>query len=112
MPRAPRRRRRRKRCPFCAALFIPHPRLRVRQWACPAPVCQRQRHAQNCRSWRRQNRTVTRTHYQDYVQPARAAIRPPPVSPGDLQIILGSLRPEVRDAIMAQGHSPRGVSPL
>jgi hypothetical protein len=110
MPRNPRRRRR-KRCPFCQTLFHPHPRLGARQWACPAPACQRARHAQNCQTWRRQNRAVTRTHYQDYVQPARAGTRPPLVSSGDLQIILGSLRPEVRDAIMAQGQSPRGVSP-
>ena len=108
MPRVPRRRCR-KRCPFCGALFVPHPRLGVRQWACNAPACQRRRHAQNCRTWRRQNPTITRTHYQDYVQPARAATRT--VSSGDLQIILGSLRPEVRDAIMAHGQSPRGVSP-
>jgi hypothetical protein len=110
MPWTPQRRRR-KRCPFCQTLFQLHPRLGARQWACAAPACQRARHAQNCRTWRRQNRAITRTHYQDYVQPARAAPRPPPVSADDLQIILGSLRPEVRDAIMAQGPSPRGVSP-
>ncbi len=110
MPRAPRRRRR-KRCSFCQTLLHPHPRLGARQWACAAPACQRARHAQNCRRWRQQNRSVTRTHYQDYVQPARAAPRPPPLSAGDLQIILGSLRPEVRDAIMAQRQSPHGVSP-
>ncbi|MGH7418758.1 MAG: hypothetical protein ACREKB_13385 [Candidatus Rokuibacteriota bacterium] len=110
MPRISRRRRRR-RCPFCGALFVPHPRLGVRQRACHAPACQRQRHAQNCRSWRRHHRAITRAHYQDYVRPARAATRPPPVSSGDLQIILGSLRPEVRDAIMAHGQSSQGVSP-
>lgn len=110
MPRIPRRPRR-KRCLFCAALFLPHPRLGVCQWACDAPACQRQRHAQNCRTWRRQNRAITRMHYQDYGQSARAATRLSPVSAGDLQIILGSLRPEVRDAIMAHGQSPRGVSP-
>ncbi len=53
------------------------------------------------------NRALTRTHYQDYVQPARQASRPPPISASDLQIILGGLRPEVRDAIMAHGQSPR-----
>lgn len=110
MPRIPRRRRR-KRCPFCLALFLSHPRLGVRQWACDKPACQRARHAQNCRTWRCRNRAITRMHYQDYVQPARQASRPPPLSAGDLQIILGSLRPEVRDAIMAHGQSPRGVSP-
>ena len=110
MPRVPRRRRR-KRCPFCQALFLPHPRLGPRQWACGAPACQRQRHAENCRAWRRQNRTITRTHYQDYVRPARQASRPPPIPSRELQIILGGLRPEVRDAIMAHGQSPRGVSP-
>jgi len=110
MPWTPQRRRR-KRCPFCQTLLQLHPRLGARQGACAAPACQRARHAQNCRTWRRQNRAIIRTHYQDYVQPARAAPRPPPVSADDLQIILGSLRPEVRDAIMAQGPSPRGVSP-
>jgi hypothetical protein len=110
MPRIPRRARR-KRCLFCAALFHPHPRLGVRQWACDAPACQRQRHAQNCRTWRYQHRAITRMHYQDYVQPGRQASRLPAISSADLQIILGSLRPEVRDAIMAHGQSPRGVSP-
>jgi len=110
MPRALRRRRR-KRCPFCQTLLHPHPRLGARQWACPASVCQRQRHAQNCRTWRRRNHAITHMHYQDYVQPGRQASRPPAISSGDLQIILGSLRPEVRDAIMAHGQSPRGVSP-
>jgi hypothetical protein len=111
MPRTPWRRRR-KRCPFCQTLLHPHPRLGARQWACAAPACQRARHAQNCHTWRQQNRAVTRTHYQDYVQPARAAPRLSPVSAGDLQILLGSLRPEVRDAILAQGQAPRGGSPL
>ena len=110
MPRTPRRRRR-KRCPFCQTLLRPHPRLGVRQWACAEPACQQQRHAANCRQWRERNCVVTRTHYQDYVQPARAGTRLPAVSPDDLQIILGSLRPEVRDAIMAQGQSPQGVTP-
>jgi hypothetical protein len=109
MSRSPERRRR-KRCPFCQTLIQPHPRLGARQWACAGPACQQQRHAKNCRQWRDRNRTVTRTHYQDYVQPARAGTRPPPVSPDDLQIILGSLRPEVRDAIMAQGQAGQAVS--
>ena len=100
MPRIPRTRRR-KQCPFCQTLFHPHPRLGARQWACGDPACQRQRHAQNCRSWRCRNRAVTRTHYQDYVRPRRQASRPLPVSSGAVQIILGSLRPEVRDAIIA-----------
>jgi len=105
------RRRRRKRCPFCQVVFHPHPRLGARQWACGAPACQRTRHAENCRSWRRRNRALTRTHYQDYVQPARQASRPPPapVSPAEVQIVLRSLRPEMRDAIMAQGHIPQGL---
>jgi hypothetical protein len=110
MPRSPERRRR-KRCRFCQTLLQPHPRLGARQWACPAPACQRQRHAENCRQWRRRNRAITCTHYQDYVQPARAGNRLPPVSAGDVQIILGSLRPEVRDAIMAQGQALQRVSP-
>lgn len=110
MPRAPRRRRR-KRCPFCQTLLQPHPRLGARQWACAAPACQRQRHAANCRQWRGRNRAITRTHYQAYVQPARVAPQSPPVTADELQIILGSLRPEVRDAIMAQGQAPSGVSP-
>jgi hypothetical protein len=110
MPRTPRRRRR-QRCPFCQTLLQPHPRLGARQWACTAPGCQRQRHAENCRTWRRRNRAITRTHYQDYIQPARTGTRPPPISANDLQIILGSLRPEVRDAIMAQGQPSQGGSP-
>ncbi len=109
MPRSPKRRRR-KRCRFCQTLLQPHPRLGARQWACADPACQRQRHAENCRQWRTRNRAVTRTHYHDYVQPARASRRPPAVSPDALQVILGSLRPEVRDAIMAQGQSLQAVN--
>ena len=105
MPRALRRRR----CPFCQTLFHPHPRLGPRQWTCGAPVCQQQRHAASCRAWRRRNRSVTRSHYQDYVRPGRAAARAPTAA--HAQLILASLRPEWRDAIMAQGLVPTGVSP-
>jgi len=109
MPRAPRRRR----CPFCQILFRPHPRLGSRQWTCGAPACQRQRHAASCRAWRRRNRAVTRSHYQDYVRPARAAARAPTAAPSPVhaQLILASLRPEWRDAIMAQGQHRYGLAP-
>jgi hypothetical protein len=102
---------RRRRCPFCQTLFRPHPRLGPRQWTCGAPACQQQRHAASCRTWRRRNRSVTRSHYQDYVRPARAAARAPtPVpSPRHAQLILASLRPEWRDAIMAQVQPAYGV---
>jgi hypothetical protein len=107
------RRRRRRRCPFCQTLFHPHPRLGSRQWTCGAPACQQQRHAASCRAWRRRNPVVGRTHYQDYVVPARTAARaptaPPAPSPGHAQLILASLRPEWRDAIMAQGQHQQGV---
>jgi hypothetical protein len=107
------RRSRRRRCPFCQTLFRPHPRLGSRQWTCGAPACQQQRHAENCRAWRRRNPAVTRSHYQDYVVPARAAARrpavPPSPSPVHAQLILASLRPEWRDAIMAQGQQGHGV---
>ena len=110
----PRARPRRKRCPFCQTLFRPHSRQGPRQWTCGAAPCQRQRHAASCRAWWQRNRAVTRTHYQDYVQPARQAARAPraaPVpSPAHAQLILASLRPEWRDAIMAQGRVPQGVS--
>lgn len=109
MPATPRRPRRR-RCPFCQTLFYPHPRLGPRQWTCGAPACQQQRHAANCRAWRRRNRAVTRSHYQDYVRPARTAAQAPTPSPVHAQLILASLRPEWRDAIMAQGRVPTGVS--
>ena len=104
-----RRRLRRKRCPFCQALFHPHPRLGRRQRTCGAPACQRARHAQSCRRWRRRNRAVTRTHYQDYVQPARARAAPLPVSPRQVTVFLRGMRPEMRDAILAQGQPPCGV---
>ena len=84
----PRKRQQRKRCPFCQALFRPDPRLGPRQWACGAPACQRQRHAQNCRAWRRRYPEVTRAH---------------------VEIFLSGLRPELRDAIIALGQVPPGV---
>jgi hypothetical protein len=112
MPR-PQRRKRHKRCRFCHELFRPDPRLGARQRACGAPACQRQRHARNCRAWRRRNRAVTRGHYADYVQPARAAARSPgaapPFSPAQAQLFLDCLRPEVRDAIIATGPASTGT---
>jgi hypothetical protein len=100
---------RRKRCPFCQTLFRPHPRLGPRQRTCGASPCQRQRHAASCRRWRRRNRAVTRTHYQDYVQPARARAAPTPISPRQVAVFLRGVRPEMRDAILAHAQSPCGV---
>jgi hypothetical protein len=105
-----RRRIRRKRCPFCETLFRPHPCLGARQRTCGAPACQRERHARSCRRWRRRNRAVTRTHYQDYVQPSRARAVPKPISPRQAAVFLRGLRPEMRDAILAQAPSSWGVS--
>lgn len=109
----PRRRKRCKRCPFCHELFRPDPRLGARQWACGAPACQRRRHAQNCRAWRRRHRDVTRAHYEDYVRPAREAARSPgrtpPLAPAQAALFLACLRPEVRDAIIAAGPTLTGT---
>ncbi len=109
----PWRRKRHKRCRFCHALFRPHPRLGPRQYACGAPACQRERHAQNCRAWRRRHPEVTQAHYRDYVQPARERARPPTAAPrlsrADVEIFLSGLRPELRDAIIALGQGPPGV---
>jgi len=103
------RRSRRRRCPFCHTLFRPHPRLGARQRTCGARACQRERHAQSCRAWRRRNRAVTRTHYRDYVQPARTRAGPSPVSPRQVASFLRGVHPAMRDAILAQGHGPQGV---
>ncbi len=101
---------RRRRCTHCKRLFRPDPRVGPRQWTCGAPACQRQRHATSCRRWRRRNRAVTRTHYPDYVQPARARAAPTPISPRQVALFLRGVRPEMRDAILAQGHLPQGVT--
>ena len=108
MSGAPRRSRRR-RCPFCQTLFRPHPRLGSRQWTCGAAACQQQRHAASCRRWRRQNRAVTRTHYRDYVHPARARAAPKPLSPRQVASFLRGVHPEMRNAIMAQAQPSYGV---
>jgi hypothetical protein len=98
---------RRRRCVCCKSLFRPDPRVGPRQRTCGAVACQRQRHAASCRRWRRRNRAVTRTHYQDYVQPSRA--RAAPISPRQVTVFLHGLRPEMRDAILAQAQPGRGV---
>ncbi len=98
---------RRRRCTCCKILFRPDPRVGPRQRTCGAPTCQRQRHAASCRRWRRRNRAVTRRHYQDYVQPSRA--RAAPGSPRHVTVFLRGLRPEMRDAILAQAQPGRGV---
>ena len=101
---------RRRRCACCKTLFRPDPRLGPRQRTCGAPACQRERHAASCRRWRRRNRAVTRTHYQDYVQPARARAAPGLISPRQVAVFLRGVRPEMRDAILAQGQLPQGVT--
>ena len=100
----------RRRCACCKTLFRPDPRVGSRQRTCGAPACQRQRHAASCRRWRRRNRTVTRTHYQDYVHPARARAAPGPISPRQVAVFLRGVRPEMRDAILAQGQSGPAVT--
>ena len=103
------RRPRRRRCPFCQTLFRPYSRLGPRQWTCGAAACQRQRHAQSCRAWRRRNRAVTRTHYQDYVVPARARAALTLVSPRQVASFLRGVHPAMRDAMMAQAQAGYGV---
>lgn len=102
---------RRRPCPFCATPFRPHPRLGPRQWTCGAPACQQHRHAEACRRWRRRNRAVTRRHYQDYVQPRRARASPKPISPRQVATFLRGVRPEMRDAILAQAQAGHEVRP-
>ena len=104
-------RSRRRRCPFCQTLFHPDPRVGFRQWTCGAPACQRERHAESCCRWRRRNRAVTRAHYRDYVAPRRARAAPPPVSPRQVDNFLRGVRPEMRDAIMAQAQATRELRP-
>jgi len=105
------RRVRRRHCMCCKRLFHPDPRVGPRQRTCGAPACQRVRHAASCRRWRRRNRAVTRTHYQDYVQPSRARAGPGPISARQVTSFLRAVRPEMRDAILAQAQSPYGVRP-
>ena len=101
---------RRRRCACCTTLFSPDPRVGARQRTCGAPACQRQRHAASCRRWRRRNRAVTRNHYPDYVQPGRSRAAPEPISPRQVAVFLRGVRPEMRDAIWAQGQRPHGVT--
>jgi hypothetical protein len=100
---------RRRRCTCCKSLFRADPRVGPRQRTCGAPACQRQRHAASCRRWRRRNRAVTRTHFQDYVQPSRARAAPKAISPRQVTVFLRGLRPEMRDAILAQPPPRCGV---
>ncbi len=100
---------RRRRCVCCKRLFRPDPRLGPHQRTCGAPACQRERHAASCRRWRRRNRAVTRTHYQDYVQPSRARATPGSISARQVASFLRAVRPEMRDAILAQAQPGRGV---
>lgn len=102
---------RRHHCRYCKRLFHPDPRVGSRQRTCGAPACQLARHAASCDRWRRRNRAVTRSHYQDYVEPRRTRAAPTPISPRQVATFLRGVRPEMRDAIMAQAPSGRAVRP-
>ena len=101
---------RRRRCACCKRLFRPDPRVGPRQRTCGAPARQRQRHAESYRRWRRRNRAVTRTHYPDYVAPARARAAPGPISLRQVAVFLRGVRPEMREAILAQAQSRQEVT--
>ena len=101
---------RRRRCVSWTRLFRPDPRIGPRQRTCGTPACQHERHAMSCRRWRRRNRAVTRSHYPDYVGPARARAAPRPISPRQVATFMRGIRPEMRDAILAQAQPPCGVS--
>jgi hypothetical protein len=44
--------KRRRRCEVCHELFDPEPRSSGRQRTCRRPECQKERHRENCRTWR------------------------------------------------------------
>jgi len=102
-----------RRPPPCVLQDALPPRSRVgsRQRTCGAPACQRHRHAASCRRWRRRNRALTRTHYPDYVQPHRARAAPQADLPRQVTVFLRGVRPEMRDAILAQAQPRCGLGP-
>lgn len=59
------------RCTECKQSFEPNPRTKTRQVTCGRDVCQRSRHAEQCRLVRQRNPEATSHHYEDYVIPFR-----------------------------------------
>lgn len=59
------------RCVQCNRVFIPDPRVGVRQVTCGAPECQQARHAEQCRQWHASNKQARASHYEDVVVPFR-----------------------------------------
>jgi len=53
---------RRRSCIICGELFKPHPRAGTRQKACSEECCQRERHLQNCKTWRQKNHEAEQVH--------------------------------------------------
>lgn len=60
---------RRKRCQYCAGLFVPHPAVGRRQKSCGAPACRGARRAEAQRSWVEDNPGYFRGRYEGVVKP-------------------------------------------
>ena len=76
------KRRSRKRCPFCGDLFWPDRRTRKRQWACSKSECQKQRRSESQRRWRAKNpEDAVARRYRREVSEAEASTLVPPRLP-------------------------------
>lgn len=58
--------RRKMRCPWCSALFVPHPRLKSRQRTCGSADCKRRQNLLAQRRWKRRNPIVYRQGQSDW----------------------------------------------
>ena len=61
-----------RRCAQCSCLFVPDPRVGVRQVTCGASDCQRARHSERCRAWHAAHADIADSHYEDVIVPFRA----------------------------------------
>lgn len=62
-------RRRRRRCLYCASLFLPHPAVGARQKSCGTPDCDRQREVETRQAWVAKNPGYFRGRYRNSVEP-------------------------------------------
>lgn len=56
-------RSRKRRCPYCKALYFPEPRIKDRQRACKERECQRRRKQESQRRWVKRNPGYFRNRY-------------------------------------------------
>jgi hypothetical protein len=97
------KRKRRKRCPYCGELFWPDGRTAWRQWACGKASCQARRRRETQRRYREKNAGDQEArHYRAAIAEAKSGSSTEISIPGEASIFRSLVWDEIKDEIEPQ----------